>query len=257
MKKIYFAVVLVLTSLVGVAHADSSVYGQLWAGSTEKSLQFSQAVLGVKAGLGGTAAADVSYNALANGLYSASVSYGGLVQSGDSLSVGLQASAVDKWLDATLGQSALNCFGCAPSKSAIYEFGVLGGKVALTGNEANNYSVAASAGVIPGTLNAIASGTYDNPSGKWLARGGLQLTAGAFSVVADGSKPDGADCEYGVAGKAALFSGVGVFGKIRKGGALLVGPTYDATKQLAVALGVGRDAAGADYHTDLRISANF
>lgn len=257
MKKIYLAILMAVMS-VGIAHADQHVdpYGQLWSSATDQSLTFTQAVFGAKASLGEPASVDLSYNALTNSLYTAAAAYHGLVLSGDSLSVGLQASAVDKWLDQTLGQSALNCFGCTTSKSAIYQASVLGGDIALTGNENHNYSLAARIGVLPGVLSVLGQADYDNPTNNWMGRGGLQLTQGVFALVADASVLN-STWDYGVAGKASIAYGLGVFAKYRQGGAILVGPTYDASKHLQVALAVSRPQAGADYGTDLRLSANF
>jgi len=251
MKTIYLAVATLRFSVTSAQAA--SVYGQLWAQSTEKQMSFTQAVIGAKAGLGGDAKADMAYDAKGNALYTAAVSFG--ILGSDSLSVGLQSSVMDKWLDSTLGQSALNCFGCAHSKSAQYTVNLDGGALALTGNEGNNYSAAAKISLLKG-LAVLGSATYDNPSAKWSGRGGVQLSSGAFALVADGTHAND-EGEYGVAGSAALGSGFGVFGKIRKSGALLVGPTYDAAEKVQLAMGVGRDAAGADYHTDVRLSANF
>lgn len=259
MKKYIVSVVLAVFALASTAMAANtpvSAYGQLWTGVTTSALTVDQAVLGVNAGLGGATSANLAYDAQNNALYTAKVGYAGLLTGTDNLSVGLQASAYDSLLDATLGQSAFNCYGCVHAKSAIYSVSSGGNLLALQTNEHNNYAASLQVPVLPGLLSLVGSANYDNPSTSWIEQGAAQVTLGVVSAVGDCTYAN-SSWDYGVAAKAGVYQNLGLIGKLRKGGAALVGPTYQASKHLQVGVVGSHAAAGQDLSYQALISANF
>jgi hypothetical protein len=254
MKKLIITC-LAVVACSNVAFADApTVYGDIWANSDQNNMHFQEAVLGIQAGLGGPAAADLSYDAANHSLYTAKLNYSGIAFSSDVLSAGLQAQAYDALLDTQLGSSALNCFSCNHVKSAIYSaYGF-----SLEGNENNNYSGTYSYAVLP-NLKAAASVDYDHPSDTWAGKGALLGSYSIVSGVVYGSDNNGV-WDYGAVAQVTLAQFVpnlGVFGKYAKYGALAAGPTYQATKGLLVAALVTQDQAGDTVHGQVRLSANF
>ena len=256
MKKIISVVfALLFASTIQMASADTTVSGHLWSGVKSSSLTLEQAVLGVSAGLGGPASVNLAYDGASNALYTASASYKGLLSASDSLSVGLQAGAYGSILDGFFGQSALNCYSCAHGKSAIYAGSAGGAAFALQANEGNNYAGTMAYGLLP-NLTVVGSANYDTPSNLWVEMGAAEVTAGPVTAVADAVYANSA-LDYGVAAKAPVYQNIGAFGKARKGGLLLVGPTYQATSNLLLAVLAGKANSADNVHYEARISANF
>jgi hypothetical protein len=234
-----------MAGLSTAAHADNvgnSVYGDV-----------EQALVGVKAGLGGSAAADVAYDAAHKDLFTAKVGYTGLLFGSDSLSVGKQATAYGAVLDSQLGASALNCFSCFHAKSAIYSaYGV-----SVEANEHNNYSGTVAIPVATG-LKVAGSVDYDNPTSNWIEKGAILGSYSILSAVLYGSQNNGA-WDYGIAGNVALsqwLPNAGLFGKWAKCGAWAAGPTYQATSNLLVSV-LAEQVPSADVKGSFLVSASF
>lgn len=268
MKKFIISSIAVLAGLFSVAaFADApsaSLYGNVWSTFTQDHMSFNQATIGAKASLGqaiapagGPVTGAVSYDAANNALYDAYAKFS-LAVPGDSMSIGLQGDAYDTILDSQLGQSALTCFSCTHVKSAIYGLSGSLGSFSLEANENNNYSAQGVVGLLPG-VRVAGSAIYDHPSNTWSGKGALLGSYSVLSGVLYGSDEAGV-WDYGVEGTVALNAfcpGAGVFGKYAKGGALAVGPTYQVSSGLQLAVLAMQDTAGADFHGAAALSANF
>lgn len=257
MKQFIITCLVVLaTSTAAFADGISPTpYGDVWANTTQDTMQFQEAVLGIRANLGGAATADVAYDAAGKNLYTAKMGYTGIVFGTDTLSAGLQASAFDALIDTQLGATALNCFSCNHVKSAIYSaYGF-----SLEGNENNNYSGTYVYSVLP-NLRIAGSADYDHPSNVWAGQGAVMGSYSIVSGVLYGSDNNGT-WNYGAVAQISLAQfvapGVGLFGKYAKYGQWFAGPTYQATKGLLVAALATQDQTGSDVHGEVRLSANF
>lgn len=253
MKYFIISLIAIMTLSVSAFAQEKSMsaYGELWAGATEKSLDFRQAVLGIQAGLGGTASVDVGADLLGASIYTAKLSYGSLIADGDSLAVGLQSSAHESVLDAGFGRTALNCFSCSNVKAAIYS--IKGASLQVAEGEVYTGSYARA---LAPEITLAGAVSYDKPADTITTKAAAIVKVGVLTAVADGTLVD-QKLSYGLTGKVKVYKALGAYGKYTKGGALAIGPTVDPTSQLNLAVVASRPEASADFAYEARISANF
>lgn len=248
-----FAVLMVLSA---GAKADVKPHGQLWSSVTTSDVVVDRAILGVAADLGSPKyGAVLDLNAAKGGLQTASVHGKDLLTAGDKLSLGLQATAFEGYLDSKLGQLPYRCYGCTNQKSLSYSAALAGAAVVAQVREAEVLSLMASKSVEALGAEVAAAVEYSDKSKKYEGKAAVLKKVGPVDAALVLHIAD--ELDYNLSATAPLHKMVGVYGEVGKGGKLRLGPTVTVSDSLKLAALWHQDGKGADQHVDVHVAAQF
>lgn len=254
MKKSLLIAVLSVLSLG--ARAAVVPHGQLWSSVTTSDLSVDRAILGVSADLGSPKyGAVLDLDALKGGLQTASVHGKDLLSKGDKLSLGLQATAFEGYLDSKLGQMPYRCYGCVNQKSLSYSAALAGASVVAQVREGEALSLLASRSVEALGAEVAAAVEYSDKTKKYQGKGAILKKVGPVDAALVLHVAE--ELDYNLSATAQVHKMLGVYGEVGKGGKYRLGPTVTVSDSLQLAALYHQDGKGADQHVDVHVAAQF